>query len=105
VAVAPRASQVLADLGIAVGHQLPQIRKYDPSIGARVLPTSRRGKAVKVETELPMHDGVTHFQHPFTPAARRIIDFGRFPGARCRIRSRTGPTQFPHGFGRAVEAA
>ena len=90
--VAARAGQVLADLGIAVGHEDTSDLHWDRRSAktGELFPPGRRGEAVEVEDGDAVHGDFADLDHAPQVDQRLLVDLIPSQAIRRRSRNRAG---------------
>ena len=106
MAIAARAGEVLADLGVAVGHldASHTARLAGDALETRSHSTSRR-ETIEIEQGSAVHDGVADLDD--TAEADQVLVVDLIPSEQFGVVAEVAqkPVEFPQRSGRAVEAA
>ena len=101
--IAPRTGEVLADLGVAVGHsghlRVVQI------CGGEFFPAAGRGKTVQPEQGSAVEDDVADLDHALQTYELRFVHFVASEQFGVVAEVAQEPVQLPQGFRAAIEPA
>ena len=104
IPVAARAAEVLADLGVAVGHQATSDPVFIAGSGTQFRPLAGRSEAVEVEQGSAVDGGVADLDHAAESGEGLLVDLVASEQVRVVEEIAQEPAELPQSFRGAIHA-